>query len=56
MSAADELAKLDALRKSGALTHDEFDAQKANLLAGIAPSSASSSSRPSRADLPQGNG
>jgi hypothetical protein len=29
MSKADELAKLDALRKSGVLTQEEFDAEKA---------------------------
>jgi hypothetical protein len=33
MSTADELAKLDALRKSGVLTPEEFDAEKARLLA-----------------------
>ena len=43
-------------RKSGVPTHEEFDAEKAKLLAGIAPSSASSSSQPSGADSPQGNG
>jgi hypothetical protein len=32
-SAADELAKLAALKESGALTEDEFAAQKAKLLA-----------------------
>jgi hypothetical protein len=34
MSTADEIAKLDALRRSGALTDAEFEAQKARLLAG----------------------
>jgi hypothetical protein len=29
---ADELFKLDALRKSGVLTQEEFDAEKAKLL------------------------
>jgi hypothetical protein len=33
-SVADELAKLAALRDSGVLTEDEFEAQKAKLLAG----------------------
>ena len=37
MSKADELFKLDALRKSGVLTQEEFDAEKANLLGGAAP-------------------
>jgi len=32
MSTADELAKLDALRQSGVLTQEEFDAEKAELL------------------------
>ena len=32
MSTTDELSKLDALRKSGVLTQDEFDAEKVNLL------------------------
>jgi hypothetical protein len=33
-SVADELAKLAALRDSGVLTEDEFEAQKAKLLTG----------------------
>ena len=33
MSRADELVKLDALRQSGALTQEEFDREKARLLA-----------------------
>jgi hypothetical protein len=33
MNTADELAKLDALRKSGVLTQEEFDAEKSKLLA-----------------------
>ncbi len=37
MSIADELAKLDALRKSGVLTQEEFDAEKAKLLGGVSP-------------------
>ena len=32
MSKADELAKLDALRQSGVLSQEEFDAEKAKLL------------------------
>lgn len=32
-STADELAKLAALRDAGTISHDEFDAQKAKLLA-----------------------
>jgi hypothetical protein len=44
MSTADELLKLDALRKSGVLTQEEFDAEKAKLLAGISPSVESGSS------------
>jgi hypothetical protein len=31
-SKADELTKLDALRQSGALTQEEFDAEKVKLL------------------------
>ena len=33
MSRADELVKLDALRQSGALTQEEFEREKARLLA-----------------------
>jgi hypothetical protein len=33
MSTADELVKLDALRKSGVLTQEEFEREKARLLA-----------------------
>jgi hypothetical protein len=32
ISKADELVKLDALRQSGVLTQEEFDAEKAKLL------------------------
>ena len=32
MSTADELGKLDALRKSGMLTQEEFETKKAELL------------------------
>lgn len=40
MSTADELLKLDALRRAGALTQEEFDAEKAKLLrGGVAPPS-----------------
>jgi hypothetical protein len=55
MTRADELAKLDALRQSGALTQAEFQAEKARLLAadeatqpsaGPVPSVTSSSARP----------
>ena len=35
MSTADELVKLDALRQSGVLSQEEFNAEKAKLLAGI---------------------
>jgi len=36
VSTADELAKLDALRKSGVLTQEEFDAEKQeSLLRGL---------------------
>ena len=37
MSKADELVKLDALRKSGILTEQEFDAEKAKLLGAPLP-------------------
>jgi hypothetical protein len=56
MSIADELAKLDALRKSGVLTQEEFDAEKAKLLGGVLPSTESISSQPGRAESPQGAG
>ena len=56
MSTADELAKLDALRKSGVLTQGEFDAEKAKLLAGVPSSAASGSFQPSGAEAPQGGG
>ena len=56
MSTADEMIKLAALRQSGVLTEGEFDAEKAKLLAGIAPSAASNPSQPSGADSPQGEG
>ena len=38
MSTADELIKLDALRQSGALSQEEFDAAKAKLLSTPTPS------------------
>ena len=38
-SKADELVKLDALRQSGVLSQEEFDAEKAKLLAGDVPAS-----------------
>jgi hypothetical protein len=56
MGTADELAKLDALRKSGVLTQGEFDGEKAKLLAGVPPSSASGSPQLSGAEAPQGGG
>src|ERR1039458_2856040 len=56
MSIADELAKLDALRQSGVLTQEEFDAEKAKLLAGILPLAQSSSPQPGGAEAPQGEG
>jgi hypothetical protein len=52
MSKADELAKLDALRQSGVLSQEEFDAEKAKLLAGILPALASNSPQPSGAEDP----
>jgi len=55
MSKFDELAKFDALRKSGALTEQEFEAEKAKLLAGIPTSSASGWPQTSEADTPQGD-
>ena len=43
MSIADELAKFDALRQSGVLTQEEFDAEKARLLAeAVNPAAAAS--------------
>src|ERR1035438_5962517 len=56
MSKADELAKLDALRKSGVLTQEEFDAEKAKLLAGNLPSAGSGVSETRGAEAPQGGG
>jgi hypothetical protein len=53
---ADELVKLDALRKSGVLTQEEFDAEKANLLAGSIPSSTSRSPQPSSAEASASEG
>ena len=44
MSNADELAKLDALRKSGVLTQEEFETEKAKLLGGASPLAESGSS------------
>jgi hypothetical protein len=43
MSIADELAKLDALRKSGVLTKEEFDTAKAELLKPPSPTSTGTS-------------
>ncbi|GAA3431735.1 SHOCT domain-containing protein [Kutzneria kofuensis] len=45
MSIADELAKLDALRRSGALSDDEFDAAKRRLLAPGSPAGPNSLGR-----------
>jgi type II secretory pathway pseudopilin PulG len=44
MSTADELVKLDALRKSGVLTQEEFETEKAKLLGGASPLAESGSS------------
>ena len=44
MSKADELVKLDALRKSGVLTQEEFETEKAKLLGGASPLAESGSS------------
>jgi hypothetical protein len=46
MSNADELAKLDALRESGVLSQEEFDGEKAKLLAGRVPALAAVGSAP----------
>lgn len=54
MSIADELGKLDALRKSGVLTEEEFEREKANLLGGVPPLAESGS--PSGMASPQGRG
>ena len=54
MSKADELAKLDALRQSGVLSQEEFDAEKAKLLGGIRPTSPSSSPQSSGVEAPHG--
>jgi hypothetical protein len=56
MSEADEFAKLDALRKSGVLTQEEFDVEKAKLLAGLLPAAESISPQPDGAEAPQGEG
>jgi cyclophilin family peptidyl-prolyl cis-trans isomerase len=56
MRIADELAKLDALRQSGVLTQEEFNAEKAKLLAGKAPSTESSSPQLTGAEAPQREG
>ena len=53
MTKADELVKLDALRKAGVLTEEEFVAEKAKLLAAVLPPTASSSPpQPSRDAVP----
>jgi hypothetical protein len=54
MSTADELAKLDVLRKSGVLTQEEFNAEKAKLLGEVSPLRESDS--PSEAGSSQGTG
>lgn len=51
MSIADELTKLDELRKSGAITHEEFAQAKAALL--NAPESSERSTDPRNAHLEQ---
>jgi hypothetical protein len=56
VSKADELAKLDELRRSGVLTQEEFDAEKAKLLADIPPSTDSSLPQHGAAEAPQGEG
>jgi hypothetical protein len=59
MSTADEIAKLAALRQSGALSDAEFEAEKAKLLAGappprFQPSPAPAASTPAKSAKPKG--
>lgn len=50
MSTVDELGKLDTLRQSGVLTQEEFDAEKAKLLAGDVSSPDPGLAQPSGSD------
>ena len=52
MSKADELVKLDALRKSGVLTQEEFDAEKAELLVGGNVANVADAAQPFGASTP----
>ncbi|MHB1510790.1 MAG: SHOCT domain-containing protein [Acidimicrobiales bacterium] len=56
MSKADELAKLDALRQSGVLTQEEFDAEKAELLGRFVAPPAAEVPLPRGSEAPQGDG
>ncbi len=56
MSKADELAKLDALRQSGVLTQEEFDAEKAELLGKFVAPPAAEVPLPRGSEAPQGDG
>ena len=54
MSVADEIAKLYSLRKAGAITEEEFEAQKKVLLAtGVIPVVANPSQNVARAPRPR---
>ena len=55
MSKADELAKLDSLRKSGVLTQEEFEAEKVKPLDDDPSSFASSSLQPIERPWPTAN-
>ena len=54
MSKADELAKLDVLRRSGTITQEQFDAGKAELLAGVHAATVSGSTLMGGAEASQG--
>lgn len=56
ISDADELGKLDALRRAGVSSQEGFDAEKAKLLAGILPSAAASLPQAGGTVAPQGEG
>ena len=56
MSDPDELVRLDALRQSGALSPDEFDAERAKLLGAVPPSAGSGSAQSNGAEAPSGEG
>lgn len=53
MSAADEIAKLAALRDSGDITPEEFEAAKKQILAGAKPSTAVRATMPATKTLPK---